>query len=64
MLIKYIYQLPVEMQKKIKAELLLNLAELKLSQEEFLNTLENAMNSRLGDLSDTININQYLDIAV
>jgi hypothetical protein len=48
----YIAQLPIEIQKKIKMELML----LGLSKVD----IEKAMSSRLCDLGDTINIKPYL----
>ena len=34
--------------------------ELMINKEEFLEAIDNAMNSRLCDLEDTINVNKYL----
>lgn len=48
----YIYTLPSSIQDSIKAELY----NISLNHTD----IEIAMNSRLCDLSDTININQYL----
>lgn len=56
----YINQLPIQTQEEIKAELITVFTELELSQDELTEAIENAMDSRLCDLSDTININKYL----
>jgi len=48
----YICQLPLSIQQAIKEDLL----SLDLSSED----IQNALDGRLCDLEDTININQYL----
>lgn len=48
----FIVQLPEKTQKEIEKEL----REMNLDEED----IESAMNSRLADLSDTIDINKYL----
>jgi hypothetical protein len=57
---QFISTLSNETQENIKKDLILAFTELELTQEEIQETLENALNSRLSDLEDTININKYL----
>ncbi|MED1303105.1 hypothetical protein ACW4EZ_25275 [Bacillus toyonensis] len=56
----YISQLSKETQELILNDLKNELAKLGLNKEEFLEVIDNAMNSRLCDLEDTINVNKYL----
>ncbi|EJS16929.1 MULTISPECIES: hypothetical protein [Bacillus cereus group] len=56
----YISQLSKETQELILNDLKNELAKLGLNKEEFLEAIDNAMNSRLCDLEDTINVNKYL----
>ncbi|AKR34230.1 hypothetical protein P4K49_02420 [Bacillus cereus] len=56
----YIFQLSKETQELILNDLKNELAKLGLNKEEFLEAIDNAMNSRLCDLEDTINVNKYL----
>ena len=57
----YISQLSKETQELILNDLKNELAKLGLNKEEFLEAIDNAMNSRLCDLEDTINVNKYLE---
>lgn len=57
----YIYQLESDLKTKIKDGLIeFFKEELKLSEEDLRVELELAMNSRVSDLEDTINIDRIL----
>lgn len=58
----YIIQLPIDLQKKIKDELIKYFkVELDLQDENVEQELELAMSSRVGDLEDTINIKKIIN---
>ena len=58
---KYIIELDDILQVQIKEKLFaFYREELELSDEEIEEELERAMNSRLGDLEDTIDVSAYL----
>lgn len=56
----YIAQLPQSIQDAIKSDVRLALLDTDLSAEEQEIALKDAMDSRLCDLSDTIDIEKYL----
>lgn len=57
---QFINQLPTNTRESIKSELVKALSQLDLSHSEYYEALDDALNSRLCDLSDTIDINKYL----
>ena len=56
----FIAQLPLAIQEAIKNDVKLALLDADLSEEEQTNALKDAMDSRLCDLSDTIDTSKYL----
>jgi hypothetical protein len=59
---KYIYQLPVEISDDIHNKVRNALYQLGLRDGELEELIEEAMNSRLCDLEDTIDITKYLNV--
>ena len=59
---KYINQLPTEMVTAIYKDVHYSLYEIGLRDTELSDSVENAMNSRLCDLEDTIDITKYLAV--
>ncbi|TCI99982.1 hypothetical protein [Cytobacillus praedii] len=57
----YISQLSQPIQQAIQSEVTLALSQLDLTPSEQSQTLQDALNSRLCDLSDLININKYIN---
>ncbi|WP_312471222.1 hypothetical protein [Neobacillus sp.] len=57
---KYICQLPDEIRENIYDEVQNALSKIGLSDSELVEAIEAAMNSRLCDLEDTIDISKYL----
>jgi len=60
MLTKYVCQLPAAISEDIFNEVQKALYEVGLRDQELSDSLEEAMNSRLCDLEDTIDITKYL----
>ncbi|MFS1518533.1 hypothetical protein V1503_19030 [Bacillus sp. SCS-151] len=56
----YVNQLSNETQEQIKNDLIQALSQLQLDTEELNESIEDAMNSRLVDLEDTIDIKKYI----
>lgn len=56
----YIFLLDEETQKSIKKEVRENLLKLGINDNEVANLLEHAMNSRLCDIEEIIDIKKYL----
>lgn len=56
----FVSQLSTEVQEAIQSDVINALNELQLDTEEQTEAIENAMNSRLSDLADLIDINKYL----
>ncbi|MCH4826639.1 hypothetical protein [Planococcus halocryophilus] len=59
---KYISQLPTEMVTAIYKDVQDSLYEIGLRDTELSDSVESAMNSRLCDLEDTIDITKYLTV--
>lgn len=59
----FIFMFPDNVQASIKRALAKSLSNLDLTKEEYREAMENGMASRLVDLSDTIDIQKYLDMA-
>lgn len=60
MLTKYVCQLPAEVIEDINIEVQKALYDIGLRDKELSESIEAAMNSRLCDLEDTIDITKYL----
>jgi hypothetical protein len=58
---KYVCQLPTEISEDINKEVKKALYYVGLRDNELDDAIENAMNSRLCDLADTIDITKYLN---
>jgi len=56
----YVYQLDTETQTAVKASLIIILMRLGYSGDELAIELNNAMNSRVRDLRDLIDIDNYI----
>lgn len=56
----YIWQLPVDKYNAIFKEVKSSLINEGLKDEELIQSLDDAMNSRLYDLQETINISKFL----
>ncbi len=57
---QYISQLPQSTQQAIASDLTLTLSQLDLTPAEQTEALQDALNSRLSDLSDLIIIKKYI----
>lgn len=57
---RYIKQLDAKTQNAIKKDLIIAFNEIGLKQSNINVEIDNAMSSRLSDLSDTINIEPYI----
>jgi hypothetical protein len=56
----YVHQIPESIRLQIKQDIITTLNSLQLSSDTKQEALEEALNSRLCDLQDLININKYL----
>jgi hypothetical protein len=56
----YVHQIPESIRLQIKQDIITTLNSLELSSDTKQEALEEALNSRLCDLQDLININKYL----
>jgi energy-coupling factor transporter ATP-binding protein EcfA2 len=56
----YVHQIPESIRLQIKQDIITTLNNLQLSSDTIQEALKEALNSRLCDLQDLIDINKYL----